>query len=122
LENWITIGASVKGQKNIISEKVCEDSNAYSAIDNWSIVVVADGAGSCENSATGSQIAVKNVLIYTKEFAENKLLKSEDYNDWENDSLDIVKKTIDKLKNYSNENDISFKSLSTTIILLIYNN
>ena len=105
-----------------------EDSFNFHVSDQWSIIAVADGAGSCRLSRVGSKLAVNNALSFLEEkLSEYILSENEDIDQPLNDELlplreFLVESIIDsrtKLESESNNREIDVKELSTTLLIAI---
>lgn len=119
---FYTIGASAQGKGHIINNIPCQDAHAYKRIENnWGLMVVCDGAGSCENSQIGSDFiskaAIKNFSVLLEYYSKASVANAEI---WRRDSLKIIKQTKDDLVVYCIDNDIDFKSVGSTLIVLLY--
>lgn len=62
IHNWHVLGASVRGKKHAHFGKWCDDSYAVSMSGSWTILAVADGAGSAPLSRVGSRIATDVIV------------------------------------------------------------
>lgn len=127
LDTWFEIGASVKGKNHILGKSLCQDNHFYMKIDtNWRMAVVADGAGSYSNSHMGAAFVVKNAcqvftanMIAEEWFIQNKVPSKEV---WKHMAIMSLKQVYENLKAYAAEQNCSFKSMGSTIILMVYSN
>ncbi|MDA3942088.1 MAG: PP2C family serine/threonine-protein phosphatase [Bacteroidetes bacterium] len=124
---WFEIGASVKGKNHLLENTPCQDNHFYKRIDkNWQMAIVADGAGSCKNAHLGAAFVVKNAFevfkanMLAEEWFRQNTAPSVEV--WKHLSIMSLKQVYDNLKIYATQNNHSFKSLSSTIILMIYGN
>jgi len=123
--NWLILGTSVEGKSHIIDNIPCQDAHAFTQLnENWGIAVVSDGAGSYENSHLGSGFVVEtsltefeNVLNENNWHVNNILPTNED---WNLIAIKTLKNIKEKLYDFSVMENLEFKSLSCTVIVLIY--
>jgi hypothetical protein len=122
-QNWIFAFASVIGNGHILEKIPCQDQCDVQTFDNYSIAVVSDGAGSCQHSDKGSKFIVNNsinhfynVIKEHKWDQDNELPSKED---WHNTAKKTLCKIKEDLFNYSINEDVEFKSLSCTVIIVI---
>lgn len=123
--NWVIVGGSVIGKGHVSNDIPCQDAHLYKLLDNdWGIAIVSDGAGSCENSHLGSGFVVERGmglfedLIETKRLGhKNKLPKEAEWREW---SIKVFKQLIDDLQAHANEIEVKLKSLSCTIIVVVF--
>jgi serine/threonine protein phosphatase PrpC len=122
---WFQIGASVKGKNHLQENTPCQDNHYYKRIHkNWHMAIVADGAGSYNNAHLGAAFVVKNafevfkVNMITEDWFKQSKAPSAEV--WRHLSIMSLKQVYDNLKVYATQNNYSFKSLSSTIILMVY--
>jgi len=117
---WQIIGASAIGKKHIDEAIPCQDSHGYRFIDNsWGLIVVSDGAGTCEQSHIGSKLVVEFCL---EEFSSLIINDTEVFEKdaWEKTSQKRLYNVRNKLLIFSNKNNLPIKSLSATCIILLF--
>ena len=125
-KNCTIVGASVKGKYHIDNNIQRQDNFYYkqNKSENYGIAIIADGAGSYSNSHIGSSFVVKNAyknfkkLIQINNWTRRDLLPSEQL--WKEQANLVLKKIADNLRIFAKKKDLQYKSLSTTIIVLIY--
>ena len=127
-KSFIAVGGSIRGKYHAHNALHREDSFNFHVSDQWSIIAVADGAGSCRLSRVGSKLAVNNALSFLEEkLSEYILSENEDIDQPLNDELlplreFLVESIIDsrtKLESESNNREIDVKELSTTLLIAI---
>ena len=115
--------ASVIGNSHIKEELLCQDSYAYEFFpdDDFAIAVVSDGAGSAEFSHIASQQVVNQAM---DEFS--KIVKSEKLNlikpsddIWQKQAIETFKIISQSIKKFSETENLNFKSLGATAIVMI---
>lgn len=122
---WIVVGASVQGSGHISMNLPCQDSSSYKYIgDGWGIAIVADGAGSAKHSQVGSSIAVQRGLFhFEKLISANNWMQSNQLPtdiQWNKNSYQTLKVLHDEIKKFSEQKNVDYKSLSSTIIVVIH--
>ena len=122
---WIIVGASVQGHGHIEMNLPCQDSCGYKYLhDGWGIAVTADGAGSAEKSQVGALIAVQRAivhfesLIHREHWIEDEVLPTEAR--WMKCSYGCLKLIHDETESFAKQKEVDFKSLSSTIIVVIH--
>ena len=123
MQNWYYLCASVQGKGHFEDKIPCQDYSYSFQHNDYTICVVCDGAGSCENSHIGS--------YHVTHLANTHFMQLIEEQGWNNPSLNIeetdwtinAKQTLKKIKN-DLEGKItiqgySFKSLACTIIVVI---
>jgi hypothetical protein len=123
--NWAIAAASVIGNSHIREKVPCQDFCYYKKINpDYGIAIVSDGAGSCKNSHFGSRhiahLAVdffENILN-EKKWIENKTFP--DLEEWHCTAKKVLKEIKENLEIYAKFKNFDFKSLSCTIIAVIY--
>lgn len=121
---WEIISASVVGNGHLKNNTPCQDSYLFKTFNNsCGIAIVSDGAGSCKNSDKGSKFIVERYLkifekvMYNQKW--NNVLPSA--SEWRKYSITITKILVDDLKTFANSHNYQFESLSSTLIVLFYN-
>ena len=126
--NLSSIGGSVRGKYHAHNALHRDDSFNFLISDQWSIIAVADGAGSCRLSRLGSKIAVDNAVKFLFEkLTDYSLSESENLNQPLNEELlplrsylvDCIIYCRNQLENEANNRGISINDLSTTLLISI---
>lgn len=123
--NWIIVGASVIGKGHIERNIPCQDAHKHEMLnENWGIAILADGAGSCDNSHIGSGFIVeKGSQLFTSLvekrgwIKKSKLPTDKTWRKWAVHTLTEIKK---QLTQFSKEEKFELNTLSSTIIVLIF--
>ncbi len=121
--SWNIVSASVIGNAHIENSIPCQDNFAYKMIDeNCGIAIVADGAGSCENSHLGSAFVVlKGVELFEKLIVDNRWDKAFPTDKiWRKEAISIAKEVYEQLKVFAKKREVEFKSLSSTFIVSFF--
>jgi serine/threonine protein phosphatase PrpC len=127
-KSFIAVGGSIRGKYHAHNALHREDSFNFHVSDRWSVIAVADGAGSCRLSRVGSKLAVNNAILFLEEkLLEHNLSESEGINQPLNDELlplreFLVECIIDcrtKLETEATQRGIDVKELSTTLLVTI---
>lgn len=123
--DWEVVGASVQGNGHKTSNIPCQDSCAYEYLgDGWGIAISSDGAGSAEHSDIGSKITIARAMHYLKHlikeerWIEKKELPTD--NTWMRLVVPELRKVRDDIYGFSQKNNIEYKSLSATIIVVVH--
>lgn len=124
---WNIIKGSVSGANKSLTGKPCQDSSGYKLLDDfWGIAMVSDGAGSMENSHLASSFIVNQTITNCAQFFENEewFIKQEipDADIWRTVILSLISQTNSDLKKYADENDLDYKELGATVILVLFCN
>ena len=123
--DWEIVGASLLGRAHLESDLPCQDAHRFEILDGAKgIALVSDGAGSCENSHLGSGFVIEKVTERIKEqdkvlewLDENHILNEEEWSDY---ALSLVSWLREELNGYAREEELSYKSLSCTLILALF--
>ena len=124
-DEWVLVGASVKGNGHIQSNMPCQDNHKFESLSNgWGIAVVSDGAGSAAHSDLGSKVVVERGVFHFKNLIEKEgWMRS---NTLPTD-IEWLQKSYYTLKNIRNEvdlvaqkNKVELKTLSATCLAVIY--
>lgn len=121
--DWIFAFASVIGNGHISENIPCQDACRVESHKDYSIAVVCDGAGSCENSHIGSKhVADFSIyhfekLISSTKWNKGNKLPSQDV--WHNKAKKTLFLIRDDLEKLALNNEWNLKSLSCTIIITI---
>lgn len=134
----LILAASRRGRSHEHEGLFRDDDFYVNHLENgWSITIVADGAGSAKYSRKGSELAVNAAGEYLKQ----KLCTEQPGNPLDSDKLckfrddDLIRKkvsekirsilfgavktSIDKMKSFSDQENLEFKTLSTTLLIAI---
>jgi hypothetical protein len=123
--NWAIASASVIGRSHLaLGEVGCQDAHAVYTLDHgWRIAVVADGAGSYEDSGLGAQMVVKSAALHLRQLilkkGWHKRAVLPKYGTWRKHVLDIAYRLKDELRELANAKQIDFENLSCTLIALV---
>lgn len=117
--NWKIAAASATGK----GHQECQDSFAYEILDNLTICVVADGAGSQKNSKLGSSLVSELALKYFKQYTlkhklnRNAIPLSSDV--WRKDSIAILKQVKSDLDKVATKKKCDVNTMASTVIVVI---
>jgi len=124
--DWHLIGASRRGKMHEHNGSFREDAFALAATENdWHIMVVADGGGSCSLSRVGSNVAANTSVNVMKD----EVIRAEDFTKWsEAEIIQFCEKTLQKgmekawfaLEQESIDRKIDFKEFGTTFLALMH--
>jgi hypothetical protein len=123
---WTVVGTSAIGKDHIKFGKPCQDSFHYELLRNgWGIAIVADGAGSAQNSHLGSAFVAKQAarryfrdLVIEHEWYKGINIPSEQ--GWQTLASKKWEEVRGALEVYAQHNDVSAKSLACTAIVVIF--
>jgi hypothetical protein len=123
--SWKVVGTSLTGKAHIENKTPCQDAHHIELYgDTSGIAVVSDGAGSCEYSHLGSGFVVQRATEKVKGLLdENPWLDLEqvvDEKDWSAGVTTLFKELQEDLRQFAQEEAVDFKSLSCTLILLVF--
>lgn len=124
---WVSAWCSIIGTSHITEGFPCQDSSKVKCIGdcNFIIAAIADGAGSCENSHIGSKFLVDaaieklSLIVTLKDWIND--LSTLNAEVWRNEAFQIFKELKNELYKISEESNLSFNSLSSTLIVAISN-
>lgn len=125
--SWVIARGSVIGRGHVANGTPCQDANAIKLLpDNpaWGVAAVSDGAGSCENSHLGSERVVETCtalfsdLLVEQGWAVGKPLPSKE--EWKTLAQSTLIAVVEDLKSYSEAKEVSFHSLSATVIVVVF--
>lgn len=126
---WQLVGASVAGlghrdtNGNIIIP--CQDAHNYTIINPWCIAIVADGAGSYENSQIGASYCVEKLPILLRKKIQTGILFDEkkyiNEDGWRAIVIEILIKIKKGLMNLALKKKIDYKTLGCTVNFLVFN-
>jgi hypothetical protein len=121
--NWIVTKASVIGKSHLEDNNPCQDAHSCSFFENenFLIVAVSDGAGSASHSHLGSGIVVEQAIQrFAKVIISNKFnLSPPEFPEWRERSAQIFKDIFEYMKIFSKTENILYKSLAATAIVII---
>ncbi len=118
-------GTSVQGSSHKEKNVECQDYSLYKTIKSkgnktYAVAAIADGVGSCINSAIGAKTAVETVVNYiTEKLTESveKMLKTETYEK-------IIREGFDEAYNavidYADNHEMAPLTLASTLTAVIY--
>jgi len=116
-DNMRILSASQRGRSHAHSGKFRDDDSHIAYSDSgWSILAVADGAGSCKLSRRGSQIAVNSSIKALEKLLDshsNELLIAK----LETTIIKAVHKALKDIEKESKAIDRDIKEFSTTLLL-----
>lgn len=122
---WTIVYASVIGNLHIKESLPCQDACAVKDLGKgWGIATLADGAGSCEHSNMGAlqsvHLAIQHFTnwIHQNQWIERQILPTEEA--WNASAATTLRAIKEDLLIFSQQKEISFESLSCTLIVLIY--
>jgi hypothetical protein len=123
MKNWKYLYASVQGRGHIEENIVCQDSCNVFKHKKYSICVVADGAGSSENSHIGAEHIIGFANLHFSNLVEengwhksNEIVSKEKWHKLAKKTLTAVRKDLEKVSIQGYE----FNSLACTIIVVIH--
>jgi serine/threonine protein phosphatase PrpC len=131
--------SSIRGRSHANVGSCREDDFAFEDLDNgWSIIVVADGAGSAKLSRKGSQIACYEAIEFFKEPASGESMKEFDdlIQQYKSNTGEDTQKKLNrfvynnlgkaafqvhkKLESFAKQENVLLKDLSTTLIFTLF--
>jgi hypothetical protein len=119
--DWIFAFASVQGNGHIAENIPCQDAHRVEHYENFTITVVCDGAGSCENSGKGAkQVADSCLIHFGKRISESdwaEELPTEQI--WQEEAKQTFHLIRDDLEKFAQSEELAFKSLSCTVIVVV---
>lgn len=122
MHEWNYLYASVQGKGHIEENIPCQDHCSVFKHTGYTICVVSDGAGTCENSHIGSETVTQSANIHFSGLVEekkwNKGKKKITAEEWQGASQRTLKAVRDDLEKISIQG-YDFKSLSCTLIVVI---
>lgn len=123
--NWVSAWSSVIGSSHVAEGLPCQDNCKVETIEGTHILVaaVSDGAGSCEHSQLGSRFLVESAItlltrLIQTQLDENNALSLQTGH-WRKESFLLFKQLKADLRQYADQEQIEFKSLSATLMLTI---
>lgn len=124
---WFSAWASVRGKAHEIENEPGQDFSQVSILQDSDtlVAVIADGAGSCENSHIGAEKVTEITLQLIKQrLIANQWVSKNEHPDalkWRNELFYIFKAVKAILRKFANESKLDFKSLSSTLCVVVSN-
>ena len=122
MKDWNYLYASVQGKGHVEEKIKCQDYCSVFEHTKYTLCIVSDGAGSCENSHVGSEKVTQLANIHFSRLVEekewNKGKKKITQEEWQRASQKTLKTVRDDLQKISIQG-YDFKSLSCTLIVII---
>lgn len=126
IRNWIIAKGSASGIRHLEDNTPCQD--AFKVVHkhklSYGIALVSDGAGSAKSSELGSSFIVNNLPV----IIESKLsdlsfldLLEKEKKDIESTFIEVFTELKNSLFEFATENEIPFKDLAATTIILLFN-
>ena len=119
--DWVFAFASVQGNGHIAENIPCQDAHRVEHYENFTIAIVCDGAGSCENSHKGAKQVTDSCLIHF-----GKRISESDWADslptepiWQETAKQTLRLVRDDLEKFAQCEELPFKSLSCTVIVVV---
>lgn len=124
-DKWIVVGASIRGNGHASAGLPCQDNCSFRSLgDGWGIAISSDGAGSAENSATGSKIVVSRGLTHFESLVLSRGWKTDGKlpsdAEWMNGAYTALKAVYNDMSVFAREKGIDVGTLNATAIVLIY--
>lgn len=115
---WKTASSAVQGRRHRENDIPCQDKVASYSDEQITIIALADGAGSCDNSDIGAQITVDTAVSEIKEHFDD-IVGTDDVDDAKRMLLTpISQKLLDK----ASEMEVDYESLSSTLLAVAVKN
>lgn len=102
-----------RGKSHKKNNTPCQDYCDYYIDDEFSIIALSDGAGSCKYSHFGSELLVKKIILYFKDNHKGLFGK-----EIENIKEDIIKYLSSAIENTAKIKSIEEKELSATLLFV----
>jgi len=124
--DWLVVGASVIGASHVKNNVPCQDSHAFEMLsDKQGIAIVADGAGSAENSHFGSAFVAKiSAMNRFKELLKNWTMEDENSfpseKEWNEKAIQQFTLVYSDLQDFAKTNNYELKSLACTLIVVVF--
>jgi serine/threonine protein phosphatase PrpC len=114
------IGESVRGEKHVRSDEPCQDNWNGVVTDKYLITSVADGLGSSEKSAVGSEVAVETAVSTFQEWASNnpKAIADGDTEAVQEAFGEVYSAARNEIKRVADENGSSVNEYHTTLSIV----
>jgi hypothetical protein len=123
--HWQIAHASLRGRSHEADGKPCQDAHKIVMInEECGVAVVADGAGSHENSQLGSSFVVRSAaerfveLVRLNTWYKVNIMPSA--SEWKGSATAIFKQVHDELSQYAISEGIDVRSLGCTVIVLVF--
>lgn len=119
------VGASAMGKLHITNGKPCQDNHYAQYLGGgWGVAIIADGAGSADNSHLGSEFITTNASQVLKRLIEKeswyKKNKLPEDGDWICVGSQVLKTIYNKLASFAKDNNYPLSSLASTIIIVLF--
>ncbi len=111
MSSWTIIGNSVAGVSHVSRGRGCEDSHGWSQRSGVVCLVVADGAGSQENSAIGSEAAVRASLEWANMLGADSALPL--------DMRQCFESALESVVKHAEDEDVDTSTLATTLGVVV---
>jgi len=122
--DWVVASASVIGNGHITEDIPCQDASLVRHEEGYGIAIVCDGAGSCEFSHKGAKQVCYSAYEHFKQLAEEQAWATQQnlpqLTNWKELALETVFKVKTELVDYSDKENIDFKSLSCTFMCTLF--
>lgn len=124
---WRVVGASVVGKSHLDNiPPFCQDSHCLEGDGknpHWGIAVVCDGAGSATYSHYGSQFVAEKTSEFFKKIVKKLgwykgVLPTQER--WHDAAKQVLSEVRRNLELYANKENIEFKALACTVIVVIF--
>ncbi|QGG46490.1 PP2C family serine/threonine-protein phosphatase [Heliorestis convoluta] len=127
-EVWSITAASRRGKLHAHKGSHREDSFAIGQEGKWTLLAVADGAGSCKYSRVGAALACQKALLHMQQCLKDYVLAEQDGEiPSQNDLLKIksylttaILEAIQALKEEASKRQAKVEELSTTLLLVVH--
>ncbi|MFK7795834.1 MAG: PP2C family serine/threonine-protein phosphatase [Aureispira sp.] len=123
--SWVVAYASIIGNGHIANNLPCQDSCTNKQLNKtWGIAVVADGAGSASHSELGSSFVARNTAHCFEEVLTRngwdhaEALPSEE--EWRTEALNALQIVRQRLKQYADNQELSYNALACTVLVVLY--
>lgn len=121
--DWVFAYASAIGNAHINENIPCQDACDVQHFDDFSISIICDGAGSCENSNIGSKKVVEFSLYHfqrlVRKYNWNKSDQFPDATLWHRRAKETLANVKEDLDKFCLSDNFELKSLSCTVIVVI---
>jgi hypothetical protein len=122
---WVVAYASIIGNGHIANNLPCQDSCTNKQLnETWGIAVVADGAGSASHSELGSNFVARNTahcfeeVLLRKGWHSAQELPTEE--EWRQEALNALQIVRQRLKQYADNQELSYGELACTVLVVLY--
>jgi serine/threonine protein phosphatase PrpC len=127
-DQWTILAASVRGKLHAHKGLWRDDAYAFGWVDDWTIIVVSDGAGSAKLSRIGAQIACRESLEELKQLLAGwKLSPGKDGQLDQNELrrlrtflVSAAAKAIKGVQREAQSRDCPVKTMNATLLLMVH--